>query len=209
MAQGDILYRASSVWKRLAAGTSGHFLKTQGASADPVWAAVAGSADFVKIAENTPTGTSTTFSSLGSYTHLRILYSCRGDQAATSTAINLTFNADSGNNYDSERVNFSTSASFAEQIGTAFGVIAVATGSTATASYAATGEIVILDYRGTTFFKGATNQSGTLLAQSTGNVNSRVNSVFWRSAAAITSITLTLASGNFVSGSKFTLYGLT
>jgi hypothetical protein len=36
--QGDILYKGSSTWDRLAAGTSGQFLKTQGASANPVWA---------------------------------------------------------------------------------------------------------------------------------------------------------------------------
>lgn len=37
-AQGDILYRDSSAWARLGAGTSGQFLKTQGAAANPVWA---------------------------------------------------------------------------------------------------------------------------------------------------------------------------
>ena len=38
-AQGDILYASSATaWTRLAAGTSGYFLKTQGAAANPVWA---------------------------------------------------------------------------------------------------------------------------------------------------------------------------
>lgn len=41
-AQGDILYRAGSSWARLAAGTSGHFLKTQGTGANPTWAAAGG-----------------------------------------------------------------------------------------------------------------------------------------------------------------------
>lgn len=36
-AQGDILIRDASGWTRLAAGTSGQYLKTQGASANPVW----------------------------------------------------------------------------------------------------------------------------------------------------------------------------
>lgn len=36
-AQGDILYRDSASWARLAAGTSGKFLKTQGAGANPLW----------------------------------------------------------------------------------------------------------------------------------------------------------------------------
>jgi hypothetical protein len=40
-AQGDILYVNSSLaWTRLPAGTSGQFLQTQGASANPQWAAV-------------------------------------------------------------------------------------------------------------------------------------------------------------------------
>lgn len=38
-AQGDILYRGASSWARLGAGTSGHFLKTNGAGANPAWAA--------------------------------------------------------------------------------------------------------------------------------------------------------------------------
>lgn len=37
-AQGDILYRGASAWARLAAGTAGQFLKTQGTGANPVWA---------------------------------------------------------------------------------------------------------------------------------------------------------------------------
>ena len=39
LAQGDILYFNGTSWARLAASTSGYFLKTQGASANPVWAA--------------------------------------------------------------------------------------------------------------------------------------------------------------------------
>jgi len=35
--QGDILYRDGSGLQRLGAGTSGQFLKTQGASANPTW----------------------------------------------------------------------------------------------------------------------------------------------------------------------------
>ena len=43
IAQGDIFFvNASGNITRLAAGTSGHFLKTQGANADPVWAAGGG-----------------------------------------------------------------------------------------------------------------------------------------------------------------------
>ena len=48
-AQGDLIIRGASAWARLGAGTSGHFLKTQGAGANPVWAAI-------KIATGTYTG---------------------------------------------------------------------------------------------------------------------------------------------------------
>lgn len=39
-AQGDILYRNATTWVRLPAGTSGQFLKTNGAGVNPVWASV-------------------------------------------------------------------------------------------------------------------------------------------------------------------------
>lgn len=40
-AQGDLIYASSaSAWARLGAGTSGYFLKTQGAGANPTWAEV-------------------------------------------------------------------------------------------------------------------------------------------------------------------------
>lgn len=41
-AQGDILYYTGSAWARLAAGTSGYFFQTQGAGANPQWAAASG-----------------------------------------------------------------------------------------------------------------------------------------------------------------------
>ena len=40
--QGDVLYHNGTIWAKLGAGTSGHFLKTQGAGANPVWDAAAG-----------------------------------------------------------------------------------------------------------------------------------------------------------------------
>lgn len=39
-ARGDLLYKGNAGWTNLAAGTSGQFLKTNGAGADPAWATV-------------------------------------------------------------------------------------------------------------------------------------------------------------------------
>ena len=39
-AQGDVLFYGGTDYERLGPGTSGYFLKTQGAAADPVWSSV-------------------------------------------------------------------------------------------------------------------------------------------------------------------------
>jgi len=46
-AQGDILYRNASAWTLLAAGTSGQFLKTLGAAANPTWDTIPGGGDML------------------------------------------------------------------------------------------------------------------------------------------------------------------
>ena len=62
-AQGDVMYYNGSDWVRLAAGTSGQFLKTQGAGANPIWdAAGGGSGTVTSVTAGdglTNTGTST------------------------------------------------------------------------------------------------------------------------------------------------------
>jgi hypothetical protein len=54
-AQGDVLYYNGSAWINLAAGTSGFFLKTQGAGANPLWAdpAISGWQTVKKTADET------------------------------------------------------------------------------------------------------------------------------------------------------------
>ena len=75
--RGDIIFRGASADQRLAAGTSGYFLKTQGSSADPVWAEVSTSGRVLGITElvnNTRTSMSTNASYnivTGSYTQVK------------------------------------------------------------------------------------------------------------------------------------------
>jgi hypothetical protein len=45
--QGSVIYRGASTWGTLTPGTSGNFLKTLGAAANPVWSAVPGGGDML------------------------------------------------------------------------------------------------------------------------------------------------------------------
>lgn len=165
---------------------------------------------FQFIEEQTPSGVGTiTFSSLGAFTHLRIVWNGRGTEVATSSTITLRFNADTGANYDLERVQGSaTTASAAEVIaGTSINVGTI-TAASGAANQAASGEIVIYDYRGTTFQKNITSMVVCKRADSTANILQQSFGGAWRNTAAITSITLLLSAGNYVAGSKFTLYGM-
>lgn len=199
LANGDIWYNSS---------TDKFRCRQNGATSD-CFGPGSGGGDVVKIEEQTPSGTgAVTFSSLGSYTHLRIVYSARGTESATATTMELTFNGDTGSNYDSERVSFTSTIGFATQVAQTNAIIGFISAATATSNYASGSEIYIPDYRGTTFYKTAFATQSLLQAQSSGNIGTRLNAAFWRSTSAITSVTLTLTSGNYVSGSKFTLYGM-
>lgn len=64
-AQGDILIRDATGWTRLAAGTSGNYLKTNGTGANPSWAAVSSSGGMTLLGTLTTTsGSSLSLSSL-------------------------------------------------------------------------------------------------------------------------------------------------
>lgn len=165
------------------------------------------------IAQATPSGAATvTFASLGTFTHLEIRYSARSDKSAvTAEDLIIQFNSDTAGNYDTELLYNSaatTAAAFEALAGTS-GTIGFLPAATATANRAGGGVIQIYDYRGTTFDKVATSVVHAAQGTTTNTLQTRQFGVTWRNTAAITSIDLKLASGgNFVAGSKFTLYGL-
>jgi hypothetical protein len=129
----------------------------------------------------------------------------RGDALATSETLFMQFNGDTGANYDTELfqgVNATASASAASaQVRIFMGDF---TAASATAGRSAQTRFEVANYNGTTFQKTVTGQTGS----TTGALESTPFSGFWRSAAAITRLTLFLASGNFAAGTRFTLYGL-
>lgn len=173
-----------------------------------------GTPAMVKIAEiivGTATGTVTFASIPATYRHLRLVYQARGDFAGEYVAINGQFNGDTGANYDGQGVFATGSAAvtgFEVQNGTSV-IVAYMTGSTAVAGATGAGEITWQNYAGTTFF---TTFFSHLWVGGTAAAAQRFDELFggqWRNTAALNSILLTTSgSGNFVTGSTFTLYGM-
>ena len=139
--------------------------------------------------------TSVSFSSIsGSYTDL-VLVAVPKFSANPSYA-GIIFNSDSGSNYSSTfvRGNGSTASSGRN----------TSAGQISSASYSANYIVDIfniLNYSNTTTYKTVlyrTSQDNDVLA--------RVG--LWRNTSAITSITYQIDTGNILSGSTFTLYGI-
>jgi len=106
--QGDLLYAgASGVWAKLAVGTSGFFLKSNGAGQNPSWSAPGDIQGWVKVETLTPSS-STTISTAGDYsTYDEIMfriqvYGTAGDD------LGMRLNADSGANYGYTQISTTT-----------------------------------------------------------------------------------------------------
>ncbi len=210
MAVGGVLVRTTGSVTQTGPGTAGHVLTSNGAGVAPTFQAASGGGAMVLLEEQTPSsGTSITFSSLGSATHLELRYSGRGDTAANQVDFTIRFNGDTGANYDTQYLNVNNATVAGGSIFAATsGLIGTLGAATTVAGGTGVGVISIMDYRGTTLRKMATNFQGRVVADSSPNFHITNFSVQWRSTAAITSITFTLAAGNFASG-KFSLYGIT
>ena len=168
-----------------------------------------GGGDLTLIDEQTPTGSSVTFASLGAYTHLMLHWSARSTEAATSSLVNVQFNGDTGANYDRQVTISVAAAPFASELlaSTSF-QIGSAVGATGTAGACGGGTFHMYDYRGTTFHKVGTAKNAVPRTTASGDFFEQSLSVRWRSTNAITSMVLTLSGGSFATGSKFSLYGL-
>lgn len=145
----------------------------------------------------------------GTYKHLRLVIDGRGDTAATSIAVQLRFNNDSGANYDlqQESTNAGTVSGSELLAQTNIGIAAFSAAN-ATANQSGAAVITVPNYAATVFHKTAISQGMLKVGQATGNFYSQLRVGNWRSTAAITRITLLASAGNFIVGSRATLYGV-
>lgn len=166
-------------------------------------------AAFEKISTVVCSGSQTTISFPtipATYRDLELIVTGRTTTAATLvTNLRCQFNADTGPNYDWARWNrFGSVGSNADN----FIVIGEIAAATAPTDVANSSTVSIPDYRGTTFQKTLELVCATKTGvSSTNDFGPQAIAGFWRNTAAISSILLSLISGNFVDGTVATLYG--
>lgn len=180
-------------------------------SAEVFIIAVAEDFPMALIDSASPTGTGTvTFSSIPQhYTHLQLVISGRGTQAATNVNVLLRFNNDSAGNYDWQ-IDQGSGATEAASEGVAQTSILAAgiAAASATAGLAGNSTLTVFNYTNTDLNTTVQWNGGVQIGTSSGNVFVTQGYGNWRNTAAVTRIDLVLSAGNWAAGSKISLYGL-
>lgn len=109
--QGDVLYHNGTSWAKLGAGTSGYYLQTSGAAANPVWAAVAGGSAATQAQQETGSDT-TTFVSPGRQQFHPSAAKFWLEATANSTTILASYNVASVDDTATGRMNINISTDF-------------------------------------------------------------------------------------------------
>lgn len=142
---------------------------------------------------------SVTFSSIpGTYTDLVIVCNFGGSSAGQD--FTFRYNGDTGSNYSDTRMYGNGTSAVSNRNTSATRITADSVG--VSTSLGAVDTIQIMNYANTTTYK-------TCLVRVADAAKSTEATVgLWRNTAAITSIDLAMTSGNLLSGSTFSLYGI-
>lgn len=140
---------------------------------------------------------------------LEILITARTDGAGQISAVlGLTFNNDSGANYDLEVASAQnvTAAATVSNAGSSFGALIFVHGSGGASTYPGAVRIVVPDFAGTTFFKTGLIEAGA--NDPTASQNIWRGGVFgWRSTSAITRFAVSATGGEKLKvGSQLLVY---
>lgn len=145
---------------------------------------------------------------VGSYLHLRLIFQARSDQGAAQV-VSLRLNGDSGANYYSESISGAAGvAGASEFLGATSGRIGVVPSTAAAAGNAGLIVIDIANYAATVFNKNWVALGGRQESTATSNTIEENYFGRWGSTAAVTQVTILPAAGNFIAGSRCTLYGI-
>jgi hypothetical protein len=143
------------------------------------------------------------------YAHLLIVTYARGDAAAAGTNLNLRFNGDAAANYDWQTLSASAAViNAAEAFAQAQITLGLMPAISAGANLFNAQCFFIPHYAGSANNKLALAITSYKSGTTTGLMANTLAGGFWRSAAAINRITLLPAAGNFVAGTRVSLYGM-
>jgi hypothetical protein len=139
-----------------------------------------------------------TFSSIsGSYTDLILIFN--GQFSSATRQIALQFNSDTGSNYSDTTLGGTGSVA---ESGRDINKTLIYLGYMPTANSQVMSILQIMNYSNSTTYKTVLSRSN----DASGYVSANVG--LWRSTAAITSVVVLPQSGNFNTGSTFSLYGI-
>ena len=151
---------------------------------------------------------SLTVSLTGTWSSLLVRWSGRSDDASTAKGCNLTFNGDTAAHYlwiQSEAANTTLTSSVNGALTTSIHIGTMPANS-ATANFFGHGEFTVGGPNNSSIFKVAVAEASGYTTAT--DIRLGVYGGQWSSTAAITSLTLTPALGNFMVGSKLSVYGL-
>jgi len=205
---------AASIAGRLFfASDTGAVYRDNGATWDLLIAGGGGGGSGVSLISEVVTSgsqTSVTFSGIAA-TYRDLLIRVRGhsNEAATSSAISIQFNADTGSNYDYSFYGFNTAFFQLDALADDHLFLGWIQGNTGPASAGSATEFTVYDYRGTTFQKHAAGRGAFKADVVTAtNMLSAITNGYWRNTAAITAVKVFLSGGpSFTDGSVVSLYG--
>lgn len=169
-----------------------------------------GGGGLTAISDQTLSGSAAniTFSSIpATFKHLLILYSLRGDNAATFTELAVQTNG-AGTYYNESVYAAAASPAAAERNANGTPSLAFVPANTAPANFFGTGQLFVADYANTVTNKVVVCTSFSIHATTAGNTFARCSSSGNSATTAITSLVLIPFAGNWVTGSRATLYGI-
>lgn len=143
------------------------------------------------------------------WSHLFLIVYARGDTAAINANVLARFNADTGANYDGQQLYGSgATPNAAESLGATSALAGQMPANSATANRFGSMGILIPHYANSATHKTLVSMAGLVWGTATGTLRAMLTCGVWRSAAAITQVTLLPSAGNFVTGTRATLYGM-
>jgi hypothetical protein len=185
-------------------------LQTNGAGADPTWVTPSGGGGaLTRLAQTVvaaPTATITFAAISNAYEDLIISFN---GQLSSPTVdfVYASLNGDTGANYAGSRAVLQNSGP-AYTTATITGLYAgLVGGAVAGANYADSFEATIYNYKRTSFYKQCLSRNSLRFGAALNTITHESFVSNWLNTAAVTSIALRAAAGNFTVGSVATLYG--